>query len=321
MCIRALPLDSSIHRDRENSALWAQAADGSSHNRAYYVQNYLGGRGDVVAILSSSGTVSQQVRYSAYGVPHGMPAGDTDFNGSIVGTPDVTQMLAWTSSPYTVRGDFDLDGDVDNDDVNIVSSNFGKSVGWGKLSVGPNDTLTGFVGGFRKGYCGYEHDGTNPKIMHVRHRAYLADLGRWTRRDPLGYVDGGNLYEYCQSRPITDTDHLGLSTCVGDAIAAALTGTACFAGVGGCMSGNPAACWFAAGACSGFLGSVLDAIQSCGTNAQVPTWLHIIDDVCNVTEAATTCIGGYGLARQGCRVVYGNWEKRLAQAWNANPLD
>lgn len=104
------PLNATILRDRENSALWAQAADGSSHNRAYYVQNFFGGRGDVVAILSSSGTVSQQVRYSAYGVPHGMPAGDTDFDGSIVGTPDVTQMLAWTSSPYTVRGDFDLDG-------------------------------------------------------------------------------------------------------------------------------------------------------------------------------------------------------------------
>ena len=92
------------------------------------MQNFFGGRGDVVAILSSSGTVSQQVRYSAYGVPHGMPAGDTDFNGSIVGTPDVTQMLAWSSGDYTVCGDFDLDGDVDNADMSIVSGNFGKSV-------------------------------------------------------------------------------------------------------------------------------------------------------------------------------------------------
>ena len=209
----SLPLDATILRDRENSALWAQAADGSSHNRAYYVQNYFGGRGDVVAILSSSGSVAQQVRYSAYGVPHGMPAGDTDFNGSIVGTPDVTQMLAWTSGPYTVRGDYDLDGDVDNADVTIASGNFGIGLGWNALSTGPTQSLSGVLGGHRKGYCGYEHDGTNPKIMHVRHRAYLADLGRWTRRDPLGYVDGGNLYGYVNGSVVVELDASGL--CVG----------------------------------------------------------------------------------------------------------
>ena len=207
----ALPLDAFILRDRNTSAYWAASVSSFSGERTYHCQNYLGGRGDVVAILTSTGKQMEQVRYSAYGVPFGIPAGDTNADGGVVATPDIAQITAWTSGAYNVRGDFDLDGDVDNDDVNIVSSNFGKSVGWGKLTVGPNDTLTGFVGGFRKGYCGYEHDGTNPKIMHVRHRAYLSDLGRWTRRDPLGYVDGGNLYWYVTARSFTSIDSMGLA--------------------------------------------------------------------------------------------------------------
>ena len=206
----SLPLDAFVLRDRNTAGYWADSVSSFSGERTYHCQNYFGGRGDVVAILTSAGKQMEQVRYSAYGVPFGIPAGDTNADGGVVATPDIAQITAWTSGAYNVRGDFDLDGDVDNDDVSIVSSNFGKSVGWGKLTVGPNDTLTGFVGGFRKGYCGYEHDGTNPKIMHVRHRAYLADLGRWTRRDPLGYVDGGSLYEYCRSTPMSGLDPMGL---------------------------------------------------------------------------------------------------------------
>ncbi|MBX7259641.1 MAG: hypothetical protein K1Y02_25010, partial [Candidatus Hydrogenedentes bacterium] len=48
----------------------------------------------------------------------------------------------------------------------------------------------------RKGYAGYEHDGILDNIMHVRHRVYESELGRWVQRDPLGFVDGGNVYGY-----------------------------------------------------------------------------------------------------------------------------
>lgn len=39
-----------------------------------------------------------------------------------------------------------------------------------------------------------------------------SELGRWTRRDPLGYVDGMGVYEYVGSTPITGADMYGLST-------------------------------------------------------------------------------------------------------------
>lgn len=37
-------------------------------------------------------------------------------------------------------------------------------------------------------------------------------LGRWMQRDPLGYVDGGSLYEYVRSNPTQYMDSYGLST-------------------------------------------------------------------------------------------------------------
>ncbi|MFM9958558.1 MAG: RHS repeat-associated core domain-containing protein [Phycisphaerales bacterium] len=163
-----------------------------------------------MAVLNNNGALSQQVRYSAYGVPYGLPAGDTNADGSIVATADVTQMNTWASGPYDVRGDLDLDGDVDAADVNICTANFGLGLGWNKLAVHPDSTLSGVKGGHRKGYCGYEHDLVNHSVMHVRNRVYFAELGRWTRRDPLGYVDGMNLYAYVAERPIVSIDSTGL---------------------------------------------------------------------------------------------------------------
>jgi RHS repeat-associated protein len=42
-------------------------------------------------------------------------------------------------------------------------------------------------------------------------RGYSPALGRFLQRDPLGYIDGPNLYEYVSSMPTTATDPLGLA--------------------------------------------------------------------------------------------------------------
>ena len=44
-----------------------------------------------------------------------------------------------------------------------------------------------------------------------RNRFYHAPLGRWVNRDPSGYIDGYNLYEYVQSSPMTSVDPSGLA--------------------------------------------------------------------------------------------------------------
>lgn len=50
-------------------------------------------------------------------------------------------------------------------------------------------------------------------LYQVRYRSYHPSLGSWMTRDPLRYVDGQNLYQYCDSAPKSQTDPLGLWPC------------------------------------------------------------------------------------------------------------
>ena len=58
-------------------------------------------------------------------------------------------------------------------------------------------------------YAGYYRD-SETGLYHVRNRMYHPNLGRWMQRDPLGYVDGKNLYEYVRSRPMDLMDSNGM---------------------------------------------------------------------------------------------------------------
>lgn len=58
------------------------------------------------------------------------------------------------------------------------------------------------------GFGGYVF---NPESLQyiVRHRDYYPANGRFLQRDPSGYVDGMNLYEYVRGGPIVATDPMG----------------------------------------------------------------------------------------------------------------
>ena len=61
------------------------------------------------------------------------------------------------------------------------------------------------------GYAGYRIGlGDGGELWHVRHRDYLPAAGVWTRRDPIGYADGMNLYQYVGSWPMLAIDPMGL---------------------------------------------------------------------------------------------------------------
>jgi RHS repeat-associated protein len=47
------------------------------------------------------------------------------------------------------------------------------------------------------------------KLAHFRWRDLHVELGRWTRQDPAGYVDGANLSAFVTSNPPTFVDPFG----------------------------------------------------------------------------------------------------------------
>ncbi len=60
-------------------------------------------------------------------------------------------------------------------------------------------------------YAGYR---LNPEsgLYQVRNREYHPTLGRWVQRDPMGYDDGMNLYQYVSSSPASTVDPMGLGS-------------------------------------------------------------------------------------------------------------
>src|SRR5690606_23879246 len=113
----------------------------------------------------------------------------------------------WTSG-YDVRYDTNHDGTIAAADITHANSITGgyQTLGRGILSS------SGVAS--RKGYAGYEYDptleGAGRHLYHIRHRIYDADIGRWTRRDPFGHVDGINQYLYSRAMPVIRSDPDGL---------------------------------------------------------------------------------------------------------------
>ncbi|MCW5757238.1 MAG: hypothetical protein KIT54_08395 [Phycisphaeraceae bacterium] len=165
--------------------------------RRYYAQNW---RKDVVAMLTHDGAMVEQVRYSSYGVPFGLPAGDTDSDGDF----DLDDVNAITGS-YDVRKDANLDGVVDVFDI----IHAGNMAGGGGFVTTGRDVLGSVANANHFGYGVYLRDPAVPQ-WHVRHRVLRSNIGRWLTRDPAGYVDGLSLYEYVGSSAFSYYDPYGL---------------------------------------------------------------------------------------------------------------
>jgi RHS repeat-associated protein len=66
------------------------------------------------------------------------------------------------------------------------------------------------------GFTGFYHDQATGLDFSAT-RAYVADLGRWITKDPIGEAGGINLYDYARNNPINLTDPTGLIYLIGHA--------------------------------------------------------------------------------------------------------
>jgi RHS repeat-associated protein len=216
---RSSYINDVVCRDRDANTAWTSASDGVLEERYFYCPNW---RGDVSALVSSGRQLHESGKYSPYGVPNSRPGADTDSDGDCDAT-DATQIQSWIDAPaYDVRGDVDLDGNVDSADKALAQTAplVGSSLGWRNLSS-PNM-------GNSRAFAGYSSNAAASTA--VRHRSYEAALGRWHQRDPIAsqlsrqrlsrlsrhnappYHDGLNLLQYCRSTPVSATDPSGLIT-------------------------------------------------------------------------------------------------------------
>ena len=191
-------IDHVVLRDRDDTNGWAGAADGTLEERIYYCQNW---RADVVALIDSAGGMLEWVKYSAYGVPFGMPAKDADSDGDYDSADD-TVISGWGA--YDVRGDVNLDGVVDGGDT-ATSQAIGRGV------------LTSTAVHNRLGYAGYVSAASvGGTVWSIRRRQFSATTGVWSSRDPIGYPDGLDAYAYVGNRPVELRDPsgtVGLTVC------------------------------------------------------------------------------------------------------------
>jgi halocin C8-like bacteriocin domain-containing protein len=101
----------------------------------------------------------------------------------------------------------------DNGLLDVADTTFFNASYTANTATSGKGRMSSLSTGNRKGYAGYEFDEA-ASVYHVRHRVYLPESGRWSRRDPLGYVDGMGLYEYAATRAFYQADPSGLdATC------------------------------------------------------------------------------------------------------------
>jgi RHS repeat-associated protein len=104
---------------------------------------------------------------------------------------------------YDVRGDADLDGDVDSTDKSAVQALGAVTLGRGALSA--------ITVGNRRGLAGCAvMQMAMPSISHFRARSLSNQLGAWDSRDPWEYGDSANLFLYVIANPVRFTDPFGL---------------------------------------------------------------------------------------------------------------
>jgi RHS repeat-associated protein len=153
--------------------------------------------------------VIDRIAYSRYGEATRTLRSDVNGDG-FVNQSDYTGIIrprngaTIGTAAYLVEADLDRNGVINQLDYDISIADDGKSSSGGVGEAGL------FSRGVRNsvGYCGSIFN-EDSGLYTVRFRTYSPTLGRWLERDPAGYVDGMDLYEYVRGGPIAAVDPSG----------------------------------------------------------------------------------------------------------------
>lgn len=149
----------------------------------------------------------ERIRYRPYGFAERQLLADINGDGS-VNLDDLNFVMtnfgaAIGSSGYAAQIDTDSSGSINLDDHNAVLTAFGTSVPTDGSLWKNAPGMVGYGGGLYDEVAG---------LYLFRNRYYDPSEGRWITRDPAGYVDGLNLYQYVQGNPLMYFDPFGLHT-------------------------------------------------------------------------------------------------------------
>gem|GEM_PF-3977159 len=170
----------------------------------------------VVGLLNKQGHDVERYIYDAYGrvTMVSNPLFDVNFDGvsSIADGKIIHGKIG--KNPCSAGPIHDMNGDGDIDLMDAAHPPI--SPWWDENEVIPASGLGNsyhFTGRRLDAYLDAPV-GTNgvKQIQYNRARYYDLDNGRWLQRDPSGYSDGMNLYEYVRSHPTLGLDPIGLVT-------------------------------------------------------------------------------------------------------------
>jgi len=171
----------------------------------YYLQEELY---SVAGLAASNGHLEEAYVYDTYGqaVIYAWPVGDYDRDGEV--TTSDQNAIAALDEEWEPLGDINIDGVVDEDDLNVGTlAQTAEAITYsaldnpfmftGRLTDTINDLDVYYVVNDATGFR---------RLQDNRTRTYDPKHGRWLQRDAMGYIDGMNLYEYVGSRPTNRVD-------------------------------------------------------------------------------------------------------------------
>ncbi|MCZ6653629.1 MAG: thrombospondin type 3 repeat-containing protein [Planctomycetota bacterium] len=171
----------------------------------------------VEGLVNNRGHEVERYSYDAYGMPviTAVRVEDVDYSGKVGGQDSPAVRASLGLDPCTVAPpihDVTGDGSIDGADLAAIEAAGGLA-----LQTIPESGIGNpyaFTGRRMDFFFDYQNLTPDPVLMlyHYRAREYDPQHGGFLQRDPAGYVDGMNLYEYVESAPTLGLDPGGLIT-------------------------------------------------------------------------------------------------------------